>query len=64
MVDNNKLESGSRFIRDLTFIIGTDTHTHLEKAAAIGRCKSFGSDMCESSANIFDPHALLDDVAP
>ena len=54
MVDNNKLESVPRFIRDPTFITGTDKHTHLEKAAAIGRCKSFGSDMCESSANIFD----------
>ena len=55
MVDNNKLESVPRFIRDPTFMIGTDKHTWLEEAAAIGRCESIQSVCSESSANIRGP---------
>ena len=51
----NKDQETMHRIRDPTFMIGTDKHTCLEEAAAIGRCECIESDCSESSANIRGP---------
>ena len=55
----NKDQETTHHIRDPTFMIGTDKHTCLEEAAAIGGCESIQSVCSESSANIRGPMPMI-----